>query len=70
MRNQLAQQSIEQAEQGDYSEAKMFLKLLENPFCDELIENILFEFYEEHKSGRIIFLNYLIKLKNFNPVFF
>lgn len=34
LRNWIAQQAIEKAEQGDYSEVQRVLKLLEHPFSD------------------------------------
>jgi len=44
LRNHLAQDSIEHAEQGDFERAKIFLKILENPFSNDSIENILTDF--------------------------
>lgn len=44
LRNHLAQDSIEHAEQGDFERAKIFLKILENPFSIDSIENILTDF--------------------------
>lgn len=40
MRNWIAQQAIEKAEKGDYSEVQRVLKLLENPFSDTIAEEI------------------------------
>lgn len=34
LRNYIAQNAIEAAEKGDYTEVRRVLKLLENPFCD------------------------------------
>ena len=51
LRNHLAQDSIEHAEQGDFERAKIFLKILENPFSIDSIENILTDF----KSSECIF---------------
>ena len=45
LRNHIVQNAIEQAEKNDYIEARALLKLLENPYSDEPIENLLSEFY-------------------------
>ena len=36
LRNWIAQQAIEKAEQGDYSEVQRVLKLMEHPFSDTI----------------------------------
>ncbi len=41
LRNHLAQDSIEHAEQSDFEKAIIFLKILENPFSNDSIEKIL-----------------------------
>lgn len=43
LRNYLAEKAIEKAENGDFSEARKLLKVLENPFCD----NEDFNLYKE-----------------------
>lgn len=35
LRNYLAENAIKQAENGDFTEAKRLLKVLEDPFCDK-----------------------------------
>lgn len=49
----MAQVAIEGAENGDNTEAKMLLKVLENPFSEKPLEEILNEF---DKNGIIITL--------------
>ncbi len=36
MRNYIAQNAIEAAEKGDYTEVRRVLKMLENPFSEEI----------------------------------
>lgn len=36
LRNYIAQNAIEAAEQGDFQEMKRVMKLLENPYCDSV----------------------------------
>ena len=60
MRNHLAQVAIEGAENGDNTEAKMLLKVLENPFSEKPLGEILNEF---DKNGIIITLLTKITLK-------
>ena len=45
--------SIEMATVDKFVEAKMFLKLLENPYSDEPLDKILSEFSSTHSSGKI-----------------
>ena len=40
LRNWIAQQAIEKAEKGDYSEVRRVLKLLEHPFSDDIAAQI------------------------------
>ena len=40
LRNWIAQQAIEKAEKGDYSEVQRVLKLLEHPFSDTIAAEI------------------------------
>lgn len=40
LRNWIAQQAIEKAEKGDYSEVQRVLKLLQNPFSDTIADEI------------------------------
>jgi uncharacterized protein YdiU (UPF0061 family) len=40
LRNWIAQQAIEKAEKGDYSEVRRVMKLLEHPFSDEIAAQI------------------------------
>ena len=40
LRNWIAQQAIEKAEQGDYSEVQRVLRLLEHPFSDTIAAEI------------------------------
>ena len=40
LRNWIAQQAIEQAEAGNYSEVRRVLKLLEHPFSDDIVEQL------------------------------
>lgn len=40
LRNWIAQQAIEKAETGDYSEVRRVLKLLEHPFSDDIAAQI------------------------------
>jgi uncharacterized protein YdiU (UPF0061 family) len=46
LRNHIVQNAIVKAENNDFSEAKALLKLMENPYSNELLENILSEFYK------------------------
>jgi hypothetical protein len=41
------QNAIEKAEKNEYTEARALLKLLENPYSEEPIENLLSEFFNE-----------------------
>lgn len=49
LRNHLAQAAIEAADKGDFVEARMLLTVLENPFSDKPLEEILHEF---DKNGK------------------
>eukprot|EP00891_Asterochloris_glomerata_P009836 jgi/Astpho2/9836/Aster-03800 len=40
LHNWIAQQAIEKAEAGDYSEVRRVLKLLEHPFSDDIVEQL------------------------------
>ncbi len=40
LRSWIAQQAIEKAEKGDYSEVRRVLKLLEHPFSDDIAAQI------------------------------
>ena len=45
----MAQAAIEAAENGDFSEARMILAVLENPFSDKPLEEILSQFDQKGK---------------------
>lgn len=45
----MAQAAIEAAENGDFSEAQMLLAVLENPFSDKQLEEILSQFDQKGK---------------------
>lgn len=59
MRNHIAQSSIEAAEKGDFCEARMLLKILENPFSEEPVDKILSEFDQDGKHFWLGFFNSL-----------
>jgi len=65
LRNHLAQDSIEHAERDDFERARIFLKILENPFSNESIENILIDF----KSSECIYYNIIFQIKIFLILF-
>lgn len=50
LRNHLAQEAIDYADEDKFVEAKMLLKLLENPFSDEPLTLILNEFISTHSK--------------------
>ncbi len=50
LRNHLAQDSIDFADNEQFTEAKIFLKLLENPFSEDSLESILEEFNSTHSK--------------------
>jgi hypothetical protein len=53
----LAQKCIEEAEKENFLESKLLLKILENPFSDQPVENLLKEFNnEERKTIFIVIL--------------
>ena len=57
LRNHLAQKCIEEAEKENFLESKLLLKILENPFSDQPVENLLKEFNnEERKTIFIVIL--------------
>lgn len=63
LRNHLAQNAIEAAEgKEDFDEAKMLLKVLENPFSDEPLDKILSEF---DKNSRLFCIK--LERKKFTP---
>ena len=47
LRNHIVQNAIEQAEKNDFREAKALLKLMENPYSQESVENLLSDFYKD-----------------------
>ena len=50
MRNHIAQTAIEKAEKGDYREVRRVLKLLQNPYSNDI--NIDGEEEEEETQGK------------------
>jgi uncharacterized protein YdiU (UPF0061 family) len=49
LRNHLAQSAIESAENNEFNDAKMFLKVLENPFSNDSLTDLLSEFDKDGK---------------------
>ena len=57
LRNHLAQDAIEHAENNDFERAKMLLRLLENPFSDKPLQELIGDFKCK------LFIQSLIKIK-------
>ena len=49
LRNHLAQKCIEEAEKENFLESKLLLKILENPFSDQPVTDLLKEFNNEER---------------------
>ena len=60
LRNHLAQDCIESAEKDDFVETKIFLRLLENPFSTESIEDLLKDMnLDDNYKASNLFLLYI-----------
>jgi transposase-like protein len=64
LRNHIVQNTIEKAEKNEYTEARALLKLLENPYSEEPIENLLSEFFNGKCKWSIFYETNLKRFTN------